>query len=59
MAEKYGVWQEKSMYGRKYMGAARVTFVIAKDGKILNVFEKVKPDGHDAEVLEWIKANLE
>ena len=57
VAEKYGAWQEKSMYGRKYWGVARVTYVIGKDGKILHVFEKVKPDGHDQEVLEWIKAN--
>lgn len=57
VAERYGVWVEKSMYGRKYWGAARSTFVIGKDGKILHVFEKVKPEGHDREVLEWIKQN--
>jgi len=57
VAEKYGVWVEKSMYGKKYMGVARTTFVIGKDGKIAHVFEKVKPEGHDAEVLEWVKAN--
>jgi peroxiredoxin Q/BCP len=56
VAEKYGVWQEKSMYGKKYMGVARTTFVIGKDGKLLHVFEKVKPEGHDQEVLEWLKA---
>ena len=55
VTEKYGVWQEKSMYGKKYMGAARTTFVIGKDGKILHVFEKVKPEGHDQEVLAWLK----
>ena len=55
VCEKYGVWQEKSMYGKKYWGAARTTFVIAKDGKILHVFEKVKPAAHDQEVLAWIK----
>ncbi len=55
VCEKYGVWQEKSMYGRKYWGALRVTFVIGKGGKIEHVFEKVKPAGHDAQVLEWIK----
>jgi peroxiredoxin Q/BCP len=55
VAEKYGVWVEKSMYGRKYWGAARVTFVIGKDGKVLHVFEKVKPEGHDQEVLAWLK----
>ncbi len=58
VAEKYGVWQEKSMYGNKYMGAARTTFVIGNDGKVLHVFEKVKPAGHDQEVLEWVKANV-
>jgi thioredoxin-dependent peroxiredoxin len=56
VCEKYGVWQEKSMYGRKYWGAARTTFVIGKDGKIEKVFEKVKPEGHDAEVLDYLKA---
>jgi peroxiredoxin Q/BCP len=59
VTEKYGVWVEKSMYGRKYWGAARVTFVIGKDGKVLHVFEKVKPEGHDQEVLAWLKENLD
>ena len=54
ICEQYGVWQEKSMYGRKYWGALRVTFVIAKGGKIEHVFEKVKPAGHEAEVLAWL-----
>jgi peroxiredoxin Q/BCP len=58
VAEKYGVWVEKSMYGKKYMGVARTTFVIGKDGKIVHVFEKVKPEGHDQEVLAWVKENL-
>lgn len=57
VADKYGVWQEKSMYGRKYFGAARTTFVIGKDGKIRHVFERVKPEGHDQEVLNWLRAN--
>ena len=57
ITDKYGVWQEKSMYGKKYMGAARTTFVIGTDGKVRHVFEKVKPEGHDQEVLEWLKAN--
>ena len=56
VTEKYGAWQEKSMYGKKYWGAARMTFVIGKDGNILHVFEKVKPAGHDQEVLEWIRS---
>ncbi len=54
----YGVWQEKSMYGRKYMGVARTTFVIDKSGKIAHVFEKVKPEGHEEEVLKWIRENI-
>jgi peroxiredoxin Q/BCP len=49
---------EKSMYGKKYWGAARTTFVIGKDGKVLHVFEKVKPEGHDREVVDWIGVNL-
>ena len=57
VCEKYGVWQEKSMYGKKYWGAARTTFVIGADGKIEKVFEKVKPEGHDKEVLEYLKTS--
>lgn len=52
VCEAYGVWQEKSMYGKKYMGAARTSFLIGPDGKVKQVFEKVKPEGHEAEVLE-------
>ncbi len=52
MLEDYGVWQEKSMYGRKYMGVVRTTFVINEKGKIEKIFEKVKVDGHIAEILE-------
>jgi len=55
VAEKYGCWQQKSMYGKKYMGVARTTFVIDKGQKILKVFENVKPEGHDQEVLTWLK----
>ena len=54
IAEKYGVWQKKSMYGRTYMGIARTTFVIDKDGKVAKVFEKVKPKGHAEEVEQAI-----
>jgi peroxiredoxin Q/BCP len=50
MLEDYGVWQEKSMYGRKYMGVVRTTFIIDEKGKIEN-FEKVKVDGHVEEIL--------
>jgi peroxiredoxin Q/BCP len=58
VAERYGVWQEKSMYGRKYMGVARTTVVVGKGGKVLHVFDRVKPDGHSAQVLDWLRANL-
>ena len=58
VCERYGVWQEKSMYGRKYWGAARTTFVIGKDGRVLHVFDRVKPAGHDQEVLAWIRENV-
>ncbi len=51
VAEAYGAWGEKSMYGKKYMGILRTTFVIGKDGKVRKVFEKVKPEGHAEEVL--------
>jgi thioredoxin-dependent peroxiredoxin len=46
MAEKYGVWKEKSMYGRKYMGVERTTFLVDEMGVLRQVFEKVKPAGH-------------
>jgi len=52
VADAYGAWGEKSMYGKKYMGILRSTFVIGKDGKIKHVFEKVKPEGHANEVLQ-------
>ena len=45
------------MMGRKYMGVVRTTFVIGADGKISHVFEKVKPEGHDKEVLNWVREN--
>lgn len=51
IAEKYGVWGLKKMYGREYMGIVRTTFVIDENGKIAHVFEKVKPLGHSQEVL--------
>ena len=50
IAELYGVWGEKSMFGRKYMGVLRTTFIIDKDGRIAKVFENVKPEGHATEV---------
>jgi thioredoxin-dependent peroxiredoxin len=51
VAEKYGVWQEKSNYGKKYMGIARTTFLIGPDGKVQKRWDKVKVDGHADEVL--------
>jgi peroxiredoxin Q/BCP len=57
VAEAYGVWVEKSMYGRKYMGNERTTFVISPEGVIRNVFRKVKPGEHDAVVLGALAAD--
>ena len=52
MVEAYGVWKEKSMYGKKYMGIERTTFVIDEQGKIAHIFPKVKVDQHYDEVVE-------
>jgi len=54
--EAYGVWVEKSMYGRKYMGVERSTFLIGPDGKIARIWRKVKVPGHANEVLEAARA---
>lgn len=54
IANAYGVWVEKSMYGKTYMGTERTTFVIAPDGKVRAVFPKVKPDEHLNQVLAVI-----
>jgi peroxiredoxin Q/BCP len=51
IAEAYGVWKEKSMYGKKYMGIERTTFLVGADGKITKMFPKVKPEGHAEQVL--------
>ena len=56
MLEAYGVWAEKSLYGRKYMGILRNTYLIGPDGKVAEVWEKVKVDGHADEVLAAAKA---
>jgi thioredoxin-dependent peroxiredoxin len=56
MLEAYGVWVEKSMYGRKYMGVERTTFVIGKDGQIAAVWNNVKVPGHAEAVLAAVKA---
>jgi peroxiredoxin Q/BCP len=55
VANAFGVMKEKNMYGKKVMGVARTTFVIGPDGKIEHIFEKVKPEGHAEEVLEYLK----
>ncbi|MFZ5946921.1 MAG: thioredoxin-dependent thiol peroxidase [Stygiobacter sp.] len=55
VVEKYGVWKEKSMYGKKYMGIERTTLIIDKEGKIRKIYNKVKVDGHAKEVLEFLK----
>jgi len=55
VVEKYGVWKEKNMYGRKYMGVDRTTFIIDVDGRIKKIFNKVKVDGHNKEVMEALK----
>lgn len=54
--EAYSVWAEKSLYGRKYMGILRNTYLIGPDGKVARVWEKVKVPGHAEEVLEAAKA---
>ena len=55
LIEDYGVWVEKNMYGKTYMGTARATFVVGADGKIEQVWEKVKPEGHAEEVISYLK----
>jgi peroxiredoxin Q/BCP len=56
VAEKYGAWQEKNRYGRKYMGVARITYLIGPDGRVLKRWDKVKPESHAEEVLEEIRS---
>ncbi len=56
VAEKYGVWVEKSMYGRKYMGIERTTFLIDAKGKIAEIWAKVKVPGHVDAVREQLQA---
>ena len=51
VAEKYGAWREKNMYGKKSMGIARSTFIIDAEGQVARVFKAVKVDGHDEQVL--------
>jgi len=56
VCEQYGAWQEKSMYGRKYMGIVRTTYLIDGKGKVARRWDKVKVSGHVEEVLEAVKA---
>jgi peroxiredoxin Q/BCP len=56
VAEKYGVWQEKSRYGRTYMGIARTTFLIGEDGKVARRWDNVKVDAHAEDVLAAVEA---
>jgi thioredoxin-dependent peroxiredoxin len=55
IAEAYGVWKQKSMYGRTYMGVERSTFVVDPGGKIAKIFSKVKVEGHAEAVMELLK----
>lgn len=56
VCERYGVWAQKSMYGRKYMGIERTTFLIDEHGKIARIWNKVKVDGHTQEVIDALQA---
>ena len=56
ISNAFGTWVEKSMYGRKYMGMERATFLIDEDGRVVKAWRKVKVPGHAAEVLESVKA---
>lgn len=55
IADRYGVWQEKSLYGRKFMGIVRTTYLIGVDGKVARRWDNVKVDGHAEEVLAAVK----
>jgi thioredoxin-dependent peroxiredoxin len=55
VVNKYGVWQEKSMYGKKFMGIVRSTFIIDKEGVLRKIYPKVKVKGHVDEVMEVLK----
>lgn len=55
IAEKYGAWREKNMYGKKSMGIQRSTYLIDADGKVAKLWKRVKVDGHDEQVLEALK----
>ena len=56
IAEKYGAWREKNMYGKKSMGIQRSTFLINPEGKVVKVWKRVKVDGHDQQVIDAVHA---
>jgi peroxiredoxin Q/BCP len=56
VAEKYGVWQKKSLYGREFMGIVRTTYLIGADGKVAKRWDNVKVDGHAEDVLAAVKS---
>jgi peroxiredoxin Q/BCP len=56
LAEKYGAWREKNMYGKKTMGVQRSTYLIDADGKVAKVWQRVQVDGHDQQVIDAVKA---
>ena len=58
LSESAGVWVEKSMYGKKYMGVERTTFLLDENGKVEKIWRKVKPDGHPEEVIEALHASI-
>ena len=58
VAEKFGVWQKRSLYGRTYMGIARTTYLIGPDGKVAKRWDNVKVDGHAEAVLEALNATV-
>jgi peroxiredoxin Q/BCP len=58
VAEKYGAWREKNMYGKKTMGIQRSTFLIDADGKVARVWKNVKVDGHDQQVMAAVRELL-
>lgn len=58
VAELYKAWQQKSMYGKTYMGIARITYLLGPDGTILHMWPKVNTSRHDQEVLEWFDSHV-
>ena len=56
MAEKYGAWREKNMYGKKSMGIQRSTYIIDADGKVAKLFKRVRVDGHDQQIIDALNS---